>query len=210
MQCTNSIFLDQIGKSNESFPFDSMLSNPKFVFEILDLLLDKNLNIEELVTNHFYLCDRRCSFSGVMENYITSIDGFALYNTKYNVIFPHTSSDDVSTYIRRFTRLKDLIVDSKEDVCFIYSSQASLDAAGNFTIDGNPVVRDTYLYLDKIYELIGKFKTNYEFIVFNSIKENDEQLKNKNILLIELAKSNTQYGWPGLVEMMHSHKQHLG
>jgi len=36
-------------------PFDWMLSNPKFVFVILKLLLECEIDVEEIVNNHFFL-----------------------------------------------------------------------------------------------------------------------------------------------------------
>ena len=55
IQCTNVNFKSKINKETKRFPFDWMISTPKSVFEILDLLLNKNMNINELVENHFLM-----------------------------------------------------------------------------------------------------------------------------------------------------------
>lgn len=58
LQCSSATFKNEIKKSY-TFPFDWMFATPSFVFEILVLLLEKNMNIEELVKNHFFYCEKR-------------------------------------------------------------------------------------------------------------------------------------------------------
>ena len=190
IQCTNAFFLKNNNLKGRTFPFDWMLSSPKFVFEMLELLLEKNIDINELVENHFLFCDKKANFNKC-EHYIICDNGFALYNSKYNVIFPHdyNSNETVNKYIRRFERLKDLILNSQEELCFIYISQSSLED-GNFTINGIDVIKDVYYYLSNIFTLIGKYNSNYKIIVFDSIKNENKTLLNKNIILYELNKCN--------------------
>ena len=54
IQCTNATFKKNF-ENTHTLPFDWMFSTPSFVFEMLELLLEKNINIEELVKNHFYI-----------------------------------------------------------------------------------------------------------------------------------------------------------
>jgi hypothetical protein len=138
-----------------------------------------------------------------LEHYYTCEDGVCLYNTKYNVIFPHDQNnvDTINKYIRRFERLKDIILNSKERLYFIYASQSSLES-GNFTIDGNIVINDVYFYISKINKLIGKFRNNYEIILFDEIQEEQVYLLDKNITLIKLNKCNN------LVEILHQMMEH--
>jgi hypothetical protein len=138
-----------------------------------------------------------------MEHYYTCDDGFALFNTKYNVIFPHDENniDSINKYIRRFERLKDIILNSTECLYFIYTSQSSLES-GNFTIDGNIVINDVYVYLSKIYKLISKFRNNYKIILFDTIQEEQISLLDENITLIKLNKCNC---WNDLVPQMIEH-----
>ena len=185
LQCTNATFKKNINKISHTFPFDWMFATPKFVFEMLILLLKENMDIKQLVTEHFFLCEKRASYHKI-EHYYTCENGFALYNCKYDAIFPHdeNSIDSVNKYIRRFERLKDLILTTEEKLYFIYTSQSSLEN-GNFTIDGNNIINNEYLYLSKIYELIGKFRKNYKVIVFDSIKE-DKKLLNEYLYLSKM------------------------
>ena len=173
IQCTNSIFKQRNNKSSQRFPFDWMLSTPKFVFEMFELLLEKNMNIDELVTKHFFICEKRAIINGPEHFFICDMcdKRGSLCNTKYNVIFPHDDflDETVNKYIRRFERLKELILNTntQEELCFIYSSQSSYEN-GNFTINGKDVIYDVYFYLSKIYTLIGNYNSNYKIVVFDA------------------------------------------
>ena len=190
IQCTNAIFKKRFEKT-KSLPFDWNFSTPSFVFEMLELLLEKNINIEDLVKNNFFHCTKRANFNG-MEHYYTCDNGSALYNTKYNVIFPHDefNIDNINKYIRRFERLKDIILNSTECLYFIYTSQPSLEN-GNYTIDGSNVINDVFVNISKIYKLISKFRNNYKIIVFDAIQEEEISLLHENITLyLVLNKAN--------------------
>ena len=78
-----------------------------------------------------------------------------------------------------------LLVPGIESLIFIYSSQSSLQK-GNFRIDDRHIIEDVYIYLTKIYELIGKYNNNYKMIVFDSILNEDKSNLNKNIILKEM------------------------
>ena len=201
IQCTNARFKQSFEKTH-TLPFDWMFATPSFVFEMLELLLEKNINIEDLVKNHFFYCEKRANINSE-EHYYTCDNGFALFNTKYNVIFPHDENniDSINKYIRRFERLKDIILNSTECLYFIYTSQSSLKS-GNFTIDGNIVINDVYVYLSKIYKLIRKFRNNYKIILFDTIQEEQISLLDENIKLIKLNKCNS---WIELVPQMLEH-----
>ena len=201
IQCTTATFKNSIEKTH-TLPFDWMFATPSFVFEMLELLLEKNINIEDLVKNHFLYCEKRANVN-VLEHYYTCDNGFALLNTKYNVIFPHDENniDSINKYIRRFERLKNMILNSTECLNFIYTSQCSTES-GNFTIDGNIVINDVYVYLSKIYKLIGKFRNNYKMILFDTIQEEQISLLDENITLIKLNKC---YQWTELVPQMIEH-----
>ena len=161
LQCTGAEFLKANNCRSEAFPFDHMFATPEFVYKMLVLLLEINMDIRELVNNHFFLCEKKAS-SNSLENYVTDKNGIALFNTKYNAIFPHDEYTDKSRekYYRRFLRLKGYIYNKRENLNFMYISQASFEN-GNFTIDSKYVVADVYEYLGKIYDLIGKYRQNY-------------------------------------------------
>jgi hypothetical protein len=201
IQCTTATFKNEIKKTH-TFPFDWMFTTPKFVFEILVLLLEKNINIEELVKNEFFYCEKKANHNG-LEHYYTCDNGFAYYNTKYNVIFPHDDNniETINKYIRRFERLKDTILNSTEELCFIYTSQSSLES-GNFTIDGNIIIKDVYVYLSQIYKLIGNFRHNYKVVLFDAIQEEEIILLDTNITLYKLNKCNN---WGELLPQMRNY-----
>ena len=201
IQCSSAKFKNEIAKTH-TLLFDWMFATPKFVFEMLFLLLDKNINIEYLVKNHFLFCEKKANMNK-LEHYYTCDNGFALYNTKYNVIFPHDndSNETINKYIRRFERLKDIILNSTENLYFVYTSQSSLEN-GNFTIDGNIITQDVYVYLTKIYKLIGNFRNKYKLILFDAIQEEQIQLLDENIILYKLNKCNF---WEELLPQMREH-----
>lgn len=188
LQCTNATFKREIGKTSETFPFDWMFAPPKFVFEMLDLLLNENMNVEELVTKHFFLCDKKAT-DPVFHHFKSSPNGRFLYNSKYGVIFPHDefSQETIQKYIRRFERLKNFILASDKELIFMYSSQVSL-GKGNYTIDGRQMVLNVYPYMTKIYELIGKYRENYKIFLFDAIKNENTKLLHDNIILIKLER----------------------
>jgi Putative papain-like cysteine peptidase (DUF1796) len=186
IQCLNASLKQNINMDSERMPFDWMLSNPKFVYEMLVLLLDINMDIRMIVENHFFNIDKKASILK-HEYYITDPNGIALYNSKYDVIFPHDvqNEETINKYIRRFNRLKDTILNSKEKQIFLYTSQSS-DTNGNFMIDDRPIISDVYLYMSKIYELINKYNSNNKMIILDSIKNEQKDNLNKNILVYEL------------------------
>jgi hypothetical protein len=202
IQCTSAAYKKEI-ESTKSLPFDWMLTTPFFVFTMLELLLEKNINIEDLVKNHFFYCKKRANINGV-EHYYTCDNGSALFNTKYNVIFPHDENniDSINKYIRRFERLKDTILNSTECLYFIYISPSSLES-GNFTIDGNIVIKDVYVYLSNIYKLISKFRDNYKIILFDALQEEKIEVLDNNIKLVRL---NNCHRWNLLIPQLLEYK----
>ena len=99
-------------------------------------------------------------------------------------------------------RLKHIILSSKSKICFVYISQSSLQS-GNFTIDGNEVVNNVYLYLSKINVLINKYNNNYQIFLFDAIQNEAEELLDKNITLIKLQKTNS---WSQLLNQVNAFK----
>ena len=162
------------------------------------MLFQDNVSIEDLVKNHFLYCEKKVSITE-LEHYYTCSNGGSLYNTKYNIIFPHDiiSDDTYNKYIRRFERLKNTILNTKEELCFIYISQSSLDS-GNFTIDGEKVLHNVYFYLSKIYNLIGKYNNNYKLVVFDAINEESTEILDKNIILFIPVKISLRSKWDAL------------
>lgn len=189
VQCTIPLFLKNNNLRKEAYPFDWIISNPKFIYEILVLLLN-NCNISDLVINHFFYCLLKADCAKI-ENYIISKNGFALYNPKYNVIFPHDeyNYNTVQKYIRRFERLKNIILNDNKIIHFIYISQSSLDL-GNFKINNVNIIDNVYTYINKIFDLISNYRKNFKIIVFDTIL-NDNIILNKDIELYKLDRCNS-------------------
>jgi hypothetical protein len=204
VQCTNAFFKQNIKKTSETLPFDWMFSTPKFVFQMLELLLDKNMDIQTLVVDNFFACEKRATYDK-NEHYYSTEDGFALYNVQYKVIFPHDShsKETVEKYVRRFERLKTIILCSQEQLCFLYTSQSSLED-GNFTIDGETVLHDVYLHLSNIYSLLSKYNSNFKMVVFDAIQQEDRSLLDRNIILYPLTKSHIIFGLLPQMEIMQT------
>ena len=203
IQCTTAMYKRQINITSHTYPFDWMFSSPLFVYEILQYLLLHNMNIRELVENHFFNCDRKAHMHS-QENYYTHDDGFALYNTKYNVIFPHDhySHETIDKYIRRFERLKYVILHTNEKIYFTYTSQSSLES-GNFTINGHNIIHDVYGYLSKIHDLISIFRLNFKIVLFDSIQNEPVENLNGNIILCRLNRRNC---WEDLLGEMNNYR----
>ncbi len=83
IQCLNAKLKKKINKDTQTLPFDWMISHPKFVYEILKLLLENKINIKEIVKHHFFYCDKRVNKGKVVEGYCTHSNGSVLYNSKY-------------------------------------------------------------------------------------------------------------------------------
>ena len=200
VQCSSATYKNEIDKKH-TLPFDWIFTNPKSTYELLLLLLENNMNIEELVKNHFFYCEKKANMYD-FEHYYTCDTGNSYYNTKYNIIFPHDENNDetIQKYIRRFERLKDIILNSNEELCFLYTSPSS-NEYGNFTIDGNIIINNVYIYLSKIYNLIGKYRNNYKMILFDAIQEEQIELLDEKIILCKLHKCNN---WLDLLPEMRN------
>ncbi len=202
LQCTVGAFKQEF-ENSETLPFDWMFAHPKFVYEMLVLLLEKNIEISELVRAHFFNCSKYTKFMSC-EHHVTCDTIEIPYNTIYDVIFPHDvcNEETIAKYIRRFERLKILILRSSEKLNFVYISQSS-NGAGNFTIDGRCVVNNVYENLNKINELIGRFRNNYKVFVFDTLQEENTELLNPNICLVKLeARDN----WSALMPQLRNYR----
>lgn len=176
MQCTTAYYLRDTNKRKYSFPFDWIVSHPSFVYDMLYLLLDKNLPIDILVNEYFYAVDNMVYVPPVpAEHYRTYNHEDILqyiahgnvciynFNSKYNVVFPHEENNkDANTqkYIRRFERLKEFIFNKNIHINLYYVSQSS-NNLGNYTLDGNIIINNVPSYLLKICEIIKKYHGDF-------------------------------------------------
>ena len=185
VQCLTPMLLNENKLRTKSYPFDWILSNPYFVYKILYFLLEDNMDINELVKEHFFRNDIKCSIDGLY-NWKLDKNGTKFCNTRYNVIYPHDNYNDVNKYIRRFERLKTDILDQNKYIQLIYISQSSLKN-GNFTINGECVIQNVYENLNKIYNLLQKYNKNSNILVFDAIQNEDIDTLNKEIVIYKIS-----------------------
>jgi hypothetical protein len=167
-QCTTPTLFNMLNVKKESLPFDWMFSTPHFVYIIIKLLLIDKKEIDYIVDNHFFVCDKRASYEA-LEHYILNEHGSALVNSKYNVCFPHDTLSDRDKYIRRMERFKKLLLDKDNFLYFIYVSVSSPNS-GNYTIDGFEPIQNLYEYIEEIHNILKDIRTTYKIIVFDANK----------------------------------------
>ena len=187
-QCATPLFFKKIGVKNQSLPFDWMFSTPEFIYTILKFLFVDNMDIHDIVTKHFFVCDKRATLHG-LEKHITDTSGPILVNTKYDVCFPHDMPHETEKYIRRIARLKELILDKQNYIYFMYISVSSTDS-GNYTLDGKEPIKDLYPYLHKISQIIGSVRDNYKIVVFDTNIPNDVIITDEHIVTNKLQPKN--------------------
>jgi len=170
-QCSTSTLFKRLGVKKESLPFDWMFSTPEFVYTIIKLLLIDKLEIEDIIDNHFFLCDKKAYLQS-KGNCILSDKGSVLVNSKYNVCFPHDKLTDREKYIRRMYRLKELLLNTDNFIYFVYVSVSS-PSIGNYTINGLKPIQDLYNYTEKLNDIIKTVRDNYKIIIFNTDDSSD-------------------------------------
>ena len=167
-QCTTSILFNILKIKKESLPFDSMYSTPQFVYIILKLLLIDKKEIEDIVDNHFFVCDKRAQLKSP-EHLTLDENGPILVNSKYNVCFPHDKITDRNKYIRRMERFKQTLLDTDNYLYFVYVSVSSPNS-GNYTIDGVEPIQQLYAYIEQMHNILKDIRINYKIIVFDANK----------------------------------------
>jgi hypothetical protein len=170
-QCSTPALFDRLQVKKESLPFDYMISTPEFVYTIIKLLFIDKKEIDDIVDNYFFACDKRATCRGV-EHHITDDYGSVLVNSKYNVCFPHDKISDRDKYIRRMERFKRIILDKDLFIYFVYVSPSSPND-GNYSIDGVEPIQNLYEYIEQINNIIKGIRTTYKIIVFDSNKPSD-------------------------------------
>jgi hypothetical protein len=167
-QCTTPTLFDRLQVKKESLPFDWMFSTPQFVYTIIKLLLIDKKEIDDIVDNYFFVCDKRAALQGV-EHHIINTNGNVLVNSKYNVCFPHDTISDRDKYIRRMERFKQILLDTDNYLYFVYVSVSSPNS-GNYTIDGVEPIQQLYEYIEQINNILKDIRTTYKIIVFDTNK----------------------------------------
>ena len=198
-QCTTATLFKYLNIKKESLPFDWMISTPEFIYTILKLTLVDNISIEEIVDRYFLNCNKKAALL-TKEQYQIRDDGNILVNTQYNVIFPHDSLADREKYIRRITRLKQLLLDPEHFLYFIYISTSS-PTNGEYRLDDIEPIQDLYPYIFKIDDLLKNYRSNYKLLVFDTHTSTSSGYLNHRILAFPLQK---QKEWEFLIpELLH-------
>jgi hypothetical protein len=180
-QCTVARVFETMGVKQQTLPFDWMLSSPKFVLDTLTKLLIENMDVEELVRTHFFTNDTRAEYHYPETHTGSSKMGWIPNTKAYNALFPHDLPDtpekfenDTIKYVRRFNRLKELILDKSKTLTFIYISQSS-SGKGNFIVDGKEVLTNVYGELNNIFYLLKHIRgSNPNIIMLDTINSNEK------------------------------------
>jgi len=189
-QCKTAQLFRELGLHNEFLPFDWMISSPEFVYTILKLLFADNADIDYIVDNHFFACDKRATIK-VPEHHIIDPSGSILFNSKYNVCFPHDDLTEKEKYKRRLLRLKNLLLDKNNYVYLVYVSLSSYSGTGNYTIDNEVVIKDLYQYIHKIDVLLKDIMVdNYKILVFDVAEVKENKIESDTTLYIDLQPSS--------------------
>lgn len=146
-RCGAARSIQSEGKREASFPFDWILTPIESLYQLLHLLIEKNIDIEKLVREEFLPIDTLMGCgkpNRPPEKYITFKNEGLPYNDKYKICMPHefniyklrnikeARESTIEKYIRRFDRLKSTINDTDRPVCF------SMQTIGNvYQINGN-------------------------------------------------------------------------
>ena len=164
-QCTTPTLFERLNVKSETLPFDWMISTPKFVYKIIKLLLINKKDINDIIDNHFFLCDKKAILQAP-EHFTLNDNGNTLINTKYHVCFPHDTLSDKDKYVRRMNRLKQILLDQNIFIHFVYVSVSS-QTSGNYTIDGYEPIQHLYKYINKINTIIKSVRCNYKISIFD-------------------------------------------
>jgi hypothetical protein len=173
-QCTTATLFQELGVKKESLPFDWIFSTPEFVYAILKFLLIDNRDAVDIVDNEFFICDKKTYYNGVGQDINIIENGYvpdgatwydALFNSKYNVSFPHNIISDRDKYIRRIERLKQIILNPNNFLNFVYVSYPSQYA--EYSVNGVRQSDNLYYYIYKINDLIKSITNNYKILIFD-------------------------------------------
>lgn len=172
-QCTSAQILKKLNKRICGFPFDWIISNPEAIFKILNMLLQKNCDISSLVKTHFFKINNMLRFI-IQEEFIDDIHGNILYNSDYNLIYPHFKNniETVNKLIDRFGSLRDYILNYNEKLVFLYINR--LVNNSNETVDINKtklIINNKYIQfnlienLNKICLLLDNYISQDRYII---------------------------------------------
>lgn len=172
--CASAKLIKTKGLREASYPLDWILSSPSSVHYFLSNLLESKMQIEDIVRNEFLnLNYLEPGGRNGTEHYFTKNknDKGCLINIKHNLVMPHDGDYNLfvnnsvqrksteEKYIRRFKRLKDMIVNPNRPIAALMTLISSEDYTINKSIVYNwnrILLQDIY----HIYNLLKKFNKN--------------------------------------------------
>jgi len=199
-QCTTAEILKKANKRLCSFPFDWIISNPESIVKLLTILLEEKCNIADFVKEEFFKIDGLLCFLK-QEEFILHSQGNILFNSKYNLIFPHFNYNNeiIEKFIKRFDRLKNYILFSNNKINFLFINRLinnNDDIINNnivkFSINNKNInlnIKDNFIQLNA---LLLKYITSDRFniIIINAVKKFNDYVFDKNIIYNELIPIN--------------------
>jgi hypothetical protein len=204
-QCTTPLLFERLNVKKESLPFDYMFSTPQFVHTIFKFLFTEQKEIDDIIDNHFFVCDKRARYyNPEPAHYINTPEGNVLINSKYNVAFPHDTMLDREKYIRRLERLKQLILDESVFIYFVY---VSIPRENYFRVNDIEPIQQLYEYIEQINNILKDIRTNYKIIVFDTNKPSNIMPSDTNILYYDIEKKKAS--WPELLPELIDKCNHL-
>jgi hypothetical protein len=120
-QCTTAEILRKTNKRIYSFPFDWIISTPKSIVDLFSILFHENITVDNFVHDEFFKIDNFL-ICNKAEEFILNPNGKILFNSKYNLIFPHieNNNETIQKIIRRFNRLKDIVLSTNYYLKFLF------------------------------------------------------------------------------------------
>lgn len=208
MQCTVAKYLRDHKRRVKAYPFDWMLSHPKFVLTMLQKLLVDEIDPHRIVTNDFYIVDKKIKM--IHEEHFRELKEYPAgmrhtFNSRYNVIFPHDNPNDPETvrkYTRRFQYLKDAVLNKDISIDFYYVSPSSTKS-GNFTINGIEIVSKVFDTLIDINNLILKLHgSNFRLLIFDALQV-ESPMCFVNIPTIKFTLLNPENRYTEIIEQLN-------
>ena len=201
-QCTTSEILKKQNKRICSFPFDWIISTPESITKLLTILLDKSTDIKHFVNEEFFKIDGFLNFLKP-EEFISHPQGNILFNSKYNLIFPHFryNVETIEKMIKRFDRLRNYILDSSNKIVFLFVNRLITD--NNYTLNDDNILKfsinnkNINLNIKHNFTQLNNLLLQYipsdrfKIIIINAVKQlSDDSIFDKNIIYNELIPLN--------------------
>lgn len=203
-QCTTAEILKQTNKRISSFPFDWIISNPKAIVELMSILLKTDCDVEKFVKEEFFNIDNTLQ-TFKQEEFFVQPQGNILFNSKYNLIFPHSKNDSetITKIIKRFERLRNYLLNSSSNLKFVfvnrlvsnnmYGNNTKTNNLINFTINDHKINFDIHNNFTAFNNLLLSFipSERFEIIIINAVENIDSTTKfDKNITYHQLIPVN--------------------